>query len=107
VKAIVSHPGAHATPSAPAEPGADLGDSYGYLDDEMTNGTVMKPTYLTAQLRESVPYLEDAGWGDTARLLIAAAAEIERLRARQSEQPRTGSRLRRTLPLLRRLIRMR
>ena len=37
------------------------------------------PTYLTAQLRESAPYLEDAGLAQTATLLLAAAEEIERL----------------------------
>jgi hypothetical protein len=40
-----------------------------------------KSTYLSAQLRESAPYLRDIGWRETADLLIAAAAEIEELRA--------------------------
>jgi hypothetical protein len=26
--------------------------------------------YLTAQLRESSPYLKDVGWRDTAKLLL-------------------------------------
>lgn len=39
-----------------------------------------KETFLSAQLRESAPYLRDAGWRQTADLLIAAAAEIESLR---------------------------
>jgi hypothetical protein len=43
---------------------------------------VKKPTYLSAQLRESAPYLRDAGWGQTATLLLAAADEIETLRQR-------------------------
>lgn len=40
-----------------------------------------KPNYLSAQLRESAPYLRDAGWRQTAELLIAAANEIDTLRA--------------------------
>jgi hypothetical protein len=40
-----------------------------------------KSTYLSAQLRESAPYLRDIGWRETADLLIAAAAEIEDLRS--------------------------
>jgi hypothetical protein len=40
-----------------------------------------KSSYLTAQLRESAPYLRDAGWHQTAQLLVAAADEIEALRA--------------------------
>jgi hypothetical protein len=40
-----------------------------------------KSTYLSAQLRESAPYLRDIGWRETADLLIAAAAEIEELRS--------------------------
>jgi hypothetical protein len=39
-----------------------------------------KPNYLSAQLRESAPYLKDAGWHDTAILMTAAADEIEALR---------------------------
>jgi len=39
-----------------------------------------KETFLSAQLRESAPYLREAGWRQTADLLIAAAAEIESLR---------------------------
>jgi hypothetical protein len=56
----------------------------------MTTHTATKPTYLTAQLRESAPYLKDAGWDDTARLLITAAAEIEHLKARQSDGRESG-----------------
>src|SRR5262245_15357799 len=41
---------------------------------------VSKPTYLSAQLRESAPYLRDAGWRQAADLLLAAADEIETLR---------------------------
>ena len=44
-----------------------------------------KPTYLSAQLRESAPYLKDAGWHDTASLMTAAADEIEALRQRIEE----------------------
>ena len=39
-------------------------------------------TYLSAQLRESAPYLRDSGWRETATLLTLAADEIEQLRAR-------------------------
>ena len=42
--------------------------------------------YLTAQLRESVPYLRDQGWRETATLMIAAASEIENLRRELSER---------------------
>ena len=47
---------------------------------ESARSTVSKPTYLSAQLRESAPYLRDAGWRQTADLLLAAADEIEALR---------------------------
>jgi hypothetical protein len=40
-----------------------------------------KSAYLVAQLRESAPYLRDAGWHQSADLMIAAANEIEALRA--------------------------
>ena len=43
---------------------------------------MQKPNYLSAQLRKSAPYLRDAGWRQTAELLIAAANEIDALRAR-------------------------
>ena len=43
-----------------------------------------KTTYLSAQLREPAPYLRDAGWRQTADLLLAAADEIETLRAQQA-----------------------
>jgi hypothetical protein len=44
-----------------------------------------KPNYLSAQLRESAPYLKDAGWRDTAILMTAAADEIEALQQRIAE----------------------
>ena len=44
-----------------------------------------KPTYLSAQLRDSAPYLKDAGWHDTAILMTAAAEEIEALSQRLAE----------------------
>ena len=53
-----------------------------------------KTTYLSAQLRESAPYLQDAGWRQTADLLLAAADEIETLRAQleaQAEQATEGA----------------
>jgi hypothetical protein len=40
-----------------------------------------RTSYLSAQLRESAPYLRDAGWRQTAELLIAAADQIEQLRS--------------------------
>lgn len=49
-------------------------------------GPMSKATYLSAQLRESVPYLQDAGWRQTADLLLAAADEIETLRAQLAAQ---------------------
>ena len=45
----------------------------------MPHGFTTSATYLTAQLREAVPYLSDAGWHQTAKLLTDAATEIERL----------------------------
>ena len=42
-------------------------------------------TYLSGQLRESAPYLRDAGWRESADLMLAAAAEIEALTARLRE----------------------
>ena len=44
-------------------------------DESMTTG-------LVTALRESCGYLRDAGYRETARLLVAAADEIEALRAR-------------------------
>jgi hypothetical protein len=41
----------------------------------------MSASYLTSQLRESAPYMKDAGWHQSAALILAAATEIERLRA--------------------------
>ena len=43
--------------------------------------TVKQGTYISTQLRESVPYLCDAGFRETATLLTLAADEIEKLRA--------------------------
>ena len=44
-----------------------------------------KTTYLSAQLRESAPYLKEAGWRQTASLIDAAADELERLEHRLRE----------------------
>ena len=55
------------------------------LDGAREKGT-SKTTYLSAQLRESAPYLQDAGWRQTADLLLAAADEIETLRAQQATE---------------------
>jgi len=41
-------------------------------------------TVLTTALRESCGYLEDIGYHETARLMVLAADEIERLNARLS-----------------------
>jgi hypothetical protein len=40
-----------------------------------------KATFLTTQLRESASYLQDEGFRQTADMVIAAADEIEALRA--------------------------
>ena len=50
-----------------------------------SNTSMAKPNYLSTQLRESAPYLKDAGWRDTAALMTAAADEIEALRQRIAE----------------------
>jgi hypothetical protein len=42
-------------------------------------------TFLSSQLRESAPYLQDEGWEQTAQLLLAAAAEIECLQTQLLE----------------------
>ena len=55
------------------------------LDGAREKG-MSKTTYLSAQLRESAPYLQDAGWRQTADLLLAAADEIETLRAQQATE---------------------
>ena len=47
-------------------------------------------TYLSAQLRDSAPYLRDIGWRETATLLTLAADEIEELRARVFELENTS-----------------
>jgi len=38
--------------------------------------------FLVRELRESSPYLEDEGWHEVAKLMVAAANEIERLNER-------------------------
>jgi hypothetical protein len=48
--------------------------------DGMRPHDMHKSAYLSAQLRESAPYLRDAGWHQTADLIIAAADEIDALR---------------------------
>ena len=48
-------------------------------------------TYLTAQLREAVPYLADAGWHQTAKLLTDAATEIEHLQVNSRGQRDRGA----------------
>ncbi len=48
-------------------------------------------TYLTAQLREAVPYLADAGWHQTAKLLTDAAIEIEHLQIHSRGQRDRGA----------------
>jgi hypothetical protein len=58
----------------------DLGKVQSYAANIGDCG-MARATYLSAQLREAAPYLCDAGWRQTADLLIAAALEIEQLRA--------------------------
>jgi len=41
--------------------------------------------FLIRELRESQPYLADEGWHQVARLMLAAADEIEQLHARIGE----------------------
>jgi hypothetical protein len=48
--------------------------------------------YLCAQLRESAPYLRDAGWRQTAELLTAAADEIDALRVQVEALRSAGDR---------------
>jgi hypothetical protein len=43
--------------------------------------------YISVMLRESAPYLRDAGWRETAQLLIAAAQEIEELKSQLDRKP--------------------
>jgi hypothetical protein len=53
--------------------------------------------YLTAQLRESSPYLKNVGWRDTAKLLLLTADEIEGLRKRVHELESMGPSQRRSI----------
>jgi hypothetical protein len=48
-----------------------------------STSSVKNSSYLSTQLMESAPYLKDAGWRETATLLIAA--EIEELKQRVAE----------------------
>jgi hypothetical protein len=41
--------------------------------------------FLVRELRESEPYLADEGWHQVAKLMLAAADEIEQLQARIGE----------------------
>lgn len=41
--------------------------------------------FLIRELRESQPYLADEGWHQVAKLMLAAADEIEQLHARIEE----------------------
>ena len=50
--------------------------------------------FLTRELRESSPYLADEGWHQVAKLMEAAADEIERLDARVRQLEATGSTVR-------------
>jgi len=47
--------------------------------------------FLTRELRESSPYLADQGWTQVAKLMEAAADEIERLDARVQQLETTVS----------------
>ena len=66
---------------------------------DLTNAST-RATYLTAQLRESAPYLADVGWHQTAQLLTAAATEIERLQVQSHGQSERGACPRRLLAKL-------
>jgi hypothetical protein len=46
-------------------------------------------THLIAQLRDSLPYLMDEGWTNTAKLMSAAANELERLTFKIQELEQT------------------
>ena len=48
--------------------------------------------FIIRELRDSEPYLADGGWHQVARLMLAAADEIEQLHARIGELE--GSKLR-------------
>lgn len=48
-------------------------------------------TGLARELRENVGYLRDVGFHSTARLMEAAAAEIERLAAPASSKEQTSA----------------
>jgi hypothetical protein len=43
--------------------------------------------YIAAMLKESAPYLREAGWRETADLLVAAAQEIEALKIQLDRKP--------------------
>jgi hypothetical protein len=48
--------------------------------------------FLVRELRDSEPYLADEGWHQVAKLMLAAANEIEQLHARIDEIERAGHR---------------
>jgi hypothetical protein len=52
------------------------------LTRQASVGDVVPPgmsAYLAQELRDSHPYLRDKGWHNVARLMLAAADEIDRL----------------------------
>ena len=68
---------------------------------------------LSQELRENSGYLRDGGWQNTAALMVAAADEIDRLKARVrhlkegSGKPRTVENLVRRMIARRRQYRLR
>jgi hypothetical protein len=54
-------------------------------DISLTNSS----EFLIRELRESEPYLVDEGWHQVAKLMLAAADEIEQLHERIGELERT------------------
>ena len=57
--------------------------------------------YLASQLRESSPYLADQGWHQVAKLMKAAADEIEYLQGQIHELQMTGQQDRRRIGMSR------
>jgi len=48
----------------------------------LADNPIRSGEFLTRELRESYPYLVDEGWHQVAKLVVAAADEIERLNTR-------------------------
>jgi hypothetical protein len=59
---------------------------------------------LSQELRENCRYLKEAGWRNTAALMITAANEIDRLDARLKQLERRSDKPRAVQDLVRKLI---